>query len=124
MLLGKDAKTLEDSIVHIADSVKAIQTREVKTQDYLVDAEKRIERSIQAVETIRFNPFKGSGEGGSQSFATALLNEHGNGVVLSGLYSRDRISIFSKPIEKLKSEYTLTGEEEDVVARANTKLQK
>ena len=40
-----------------------------------------------------------------------MLNEEGNGVVLSSLYSRERMSIFAKPIKNGKSEYELTEEE-------------
>ncbi|NIT70429.1 DUF4446 family protein, partial [candidate division KSB1 bacterium] len=58
------------------------------------------------VGTVRFNPFKGTG--GGQSFAAAFLSEHGNGVVISTLYSRERVSVFAKPIQSFASEYELT----------------
>src|SRR5881397_2648688 len=43
------------------------------------------QRSIQKVGVIRFNPFADTG--GDQSFAMALLDAEGNGVVVSSLHS-------------------------------------
>jgi hypothetical protein len=77
---------------------------------------------VQAVETIRFNPFKGIGEGGSQSFSTSFLSESGKGVVISSLYSRDRVSVFSKPLDKFESTFELTPEEKDVILNSKNSL--
>jgi hypothetical protein len=84
----------------------------------LEDKERRLQRSIQAVKTIRFNPFKGIGEGGNQSFSSALLSEKGDGVVFTSIYSRERVSIYAKPLESFKGEFELTGEEKDAVEKA------
>ena len=84
--------------------------------------ENRLQRSIQAVETIRFNPFKGTGEGGNQSFATSFLSENGDGVVISSMYSRDRVSVFSKPLAKFVSSFELMEEEKEVIANSKNQL--
>ena len=47
-----------------------------------------------------------------------MLNEEGDGVVLSSLYSRERMSIFAKPIKNNKSEYELSAEEKEVLKKA------
>ena len=47
-----------------------------------------------------------------------MLNEEGDGVVLSSLYSRERMSIFAKPIKNGKSEYELTEEEKKLLEKA------
>ncbi len=118
LLRGKSAATLEDTIVSLGSEIDALQKFELQSEKYFENIEARIRRSIQAVETIRFNPWKGSGEGGNQSFATALLNEHGDGVVLSSLYSRERVSVFSKPIKKHASEFELSAEEIEALDRS------
>ncbi len=115
LLLGKDAKTLEDSIKNAGDNLDKLNQFQKEAVAHFLNVEKRLGRSIQAVETVRFNPFKGMGEGGSQSFSTSFLNENGNGVVLSSMYSRDRISVFSKPLQKFESTFELTDEEKTVI---------
>lgn len=53
-------------------------------------------RHLQRVGLVRFNPF---GEtGGNQSFALALLDDRGNGVVISSLHSRESTRIYGKPV--------------------------
>ncbi|MFZ2522457.1 MAG: DUF4446 family protein [Minisyncoccia bacterium] len=122
LLLGKNAKTLEDSIFFAKDNLEKLNNFEKKTLENFSQMEKKLKRSVQAVETIRFNPFKGNGDGGSQSFSTSFLSEDGNGVVISSLYSRDRVSIFSKPLQKFESSFELTGEEKEVVENSKKVL--
>jgi len=118
ILRGKNARDLEDTIVALGKEVTALHLSRKQTEEYLAEAEKRIKRSVQGVNTVRFNPFKGSGAGGNQSFATALLNENGDGVVLSSLYSRERVSVYAKPIHAFSSEYELTAEEKQAIKDA------
>lgn len=118
LLAGKDAQSLESVIRSLGEDIRALEKFQTSTTSYMADAEKRIKRSIQGVETTRFNAFKGNGEGGNQSFAVALLSENGDGAVISSLYARDRMSVFAKPIKNFASEFEMTAEERDAVKRA------
>jgi hypothetical protein len=122
LLLGKDAKSLEDSIIENKTNIEKLNEFEKNSKEYFLSIEKRLRKSIQAVETIRFNPFKGTGDGGNQSFSTSFLSENGNGVVISSLYSRDRVSVFSKPLSKFGSSFELTSEEKEVVKNSKKSL--
>lgn len=122
LLGGSDARSLEDSIVHAKKDIENLEAFKKDSLNYFTDVEKRLGRSIQSVETVRFNPFKGVGEGGSQSFATSFVSEKGDGVVVSSLYSRERVSIFSKPIKQFNSQFDLTEEEKEVVSKSHSTL--
>ncbi|MFZ2621302.1 MAG: DUF4446 family protein [Minisyncoccia bacterium] len=115
LLTGKNGKSLEDSIVSAHQNLSKLNDFQREAISHFIDVERRLNRSVQAVETIRFNPFKGDGVGGTQSFSTAFINANGDGVVISSLYSRDRVSVFSKPIIKFESNFGLTEEEKSVV---------
>lgn len=119
---GKNGASLEEAIAEAHTAIGRMQHFQKESLGYYEEIEKRISRSIQAVETVRFNPFKGTGEGGNQSFSTALVSENGDGVVVSSLYSRDRVSIFSKPLKSFASEFELTEEEQAVVQEAQKNL--
>jgi hypothetical protein len=123
LLLGKNSQSLEDSIVEGHKNLEKLNHFQKEVVDHFVNVEKRLNRSIQAVETVRFNPFKGTGEGGNQSFATSFISENGSGVVISSLYSRDRVSVFSKPLEKFGSTFELTEEEKEVIKNSKNNLQ-
>jgi hypothetical protein len=71
---------------------------------------------IQRLGFLRFNPFRDSG--GDQSFALALADRDGNGVVLSGLHGRDGTRVYAKPLEAWKSVYPLTDEERQAIDSA------
>ena len=122
LLIGKDAKNLEDTIIALLKQLGDLKQFTVDMEEYLTTVEKRLNKSIQAVETIRFNPFKGTGSGGNQSFSTSFVNEKGDGVVLTSMYSRDRISMFAKPLKNFTSEFELTEEEKESIERAKQNL--
>ena len=122
LLKGKSGKTLEDTIVKNASDIEKLNDFRKELETYLETVEKRIGQSIRGVGTVRFNPFKGNGEGGSQSFATALVDEKENGVVLSTLFIRERVGVYAKPLTNGKSEYELTEEEKEAIKRAGQKI--
>ena len=119
---GKSGGDLEEELREIHKGVEDYEIFKKDSINYLKNIEARLKRSLQAVETVRFNPFKGTGSGGNQSFSTAFLNERGDGVVISSLYSRDRVSVFSKPVKRFKSEFELTDEERAVMKNAQGAL--
>lgn len=114
-LVGKNTKNIIDTLVFLRDEISDEHVFRKEVQEYLTSVEKRLRKSVQYIETVRFNPFKGTGSGGNQSFATTMLSERGNGVVISSLYSRDRTSVFSKPITSFESDYELSEEERHVI---------
>lgn len=122
LLSGKNGNSLEDSIISNKTTIVELQKFQKECVGYFKNIENRIKRSVQAIETIRFNPFKGTGEGGNQSFSTSFLNENGDGVVISSLYSRDRISIFSKELKSFQSKFDLTEEEQSVIANSKKNI--
>lgn len=115
---GKGAMSLEETIARLGDDVRMLEKFQSDTNNYLSEADKRIKRSIQRVETIRFNAFKGIGEGGNQSFAIAFLSENGDGTVVSSLFTRDRMNVYAKPVKSFSSEFEMTEEEKDAIKRA------
>lgn len=117
-LIGSSSKNLDQSLASIDSSIKELESFRLELERYLTTVEKRVKKSVQAIHTVRFNPFKGTGSGGNQSFATAFVNEDGNGVVISSIYSRDHVSVFSKPIKNGISEYELSGEEKEAITEA------
>ncbi len=121
-IIGVDSHNISDSLSFVSSSLSDLQSFRKNLEDYLSQVEKRLKKSVQSVHTVRFNPYKGVGEGGNQSFATAILNEHGDGVVISSLHSRDHIRVFSKPLKNLASEFELSGEEREAIEQANNNI--
>ncbi|MGH2365327.1 MAG: DUF4446 family protein [Chloroflexota bacterium] len=72
--------------------------------------------AIQRVGLIRFNPFDETG--GDQSFAIALLDQQGHGLVLTSLHNRAETRVYAKPVQAGQSRYTLSDEEQQAVSQA------
>jgi hypothetical protein len=119
---GAKGADLEATINGLGKNVESLQKFEGESKGYFKNIERRIRRSTQAVDTVRFNAFRGDGLGGNQSFATAFVNEEGDGAVMSSIYTRERVSVFSKPLAKFTSEIELSEEETQAIAKARTKL--
>lgn len=113
---GTHAKDLEDLIITLGKKYKEVNETQKEIDKHLLTIDERLNKSIRNVETLRFNPFVDAG--GNQSFAVAFLNDEGNGVVLSSLYAREKVSVFAKPIKKGESSFELTEEEKNVLAKA------
>lgn len=117
--VGKGAKDLEDTIVTLHNDIAQLKKAKENIEKELTIINVKLRKSIRGLETVRFNPFPD--QGGNQSFAIGMLNEDGDGVVFSSLYSRERMSIFAKPVKNNKSEFELTAEEKEALKKAEVK---
>jgi hypothetical protein len=112
---GKNAGDLESVLHNLTDELKKLNVSKEETTKYLETVERRLKQSIQHVGIVRFNPFGDAGS--NQSFAIAFLDERGDGVVISSLYSRESVRIYAKPVKNRQSEYNLTEEEKEAIKK-------
>jgi len=121
-LLGKREGTLDDALDTLRKDVDYLKKYSEKSTEHFTIVDKKLRQTIAGNETIRFNPFKGTGSGSNQSFASAFVNADGDGVVISSLYARDHVSVFAKPIKKMGSEFELTEEEKSALQKAKESI--
>ena len=114
--LGKKAKDLEDTIVSLENDIFQLKKARESIEKDLAIINSKLKKSIRGLNITRFNPFPD--QGSNQSFAIGMLNEEGDGLVISSLYSRERMSVFAKPVKNGKSEYELTTEEKEALEKA------
>lgn len=113
---GATGADMEQTIKQIVGNIKELYDLHDGNVQRLDIHDNKLSQSIRGIETVRFNPFPELGS--NQSFAIALLNEKGDGVVVSSLYTRERVSVFAKPIKAMRSEYELTEEEKEALTKA------
>ncbi len=104
---------LHEHVAQLGETAEQVQSLERMTRRLEQEALSYIHR----VAVVRYNPFRDTG--GDQSFAIALADGQGNGVVLSSLHARDVTRVYAKPLENWKSTYALTDEEKWVIALAS-----
>lgn len=97
--------------------------RSVKIQEMirllegLENLDNKFAKFIQKAALLRYNPYKDTG--GDQSFSLALLNENGDGIVLTSLHARSGTRVFAKEVSNgAKGNIELSSEEEQVIKQA------
>lgn len=113
---GKSGASLEEVIRACLLSVAEIERKNELISKHALTLEEKVATSLRNAQTIRYKAFDQNGS--NQSFSVALVNEKGNGVVISSLHSHDRMSTFAKPVESYESTYELTEEELHVLEEA------
>ncbi len=122
LTVGGKPKTLDQTLEYLKGKTDDYESFRADMESYLTGVENRLRQSVQGVGAVRFNPFRGSGSSGNQSFAIAFLNQNGNGLIISSIYARDHVSIFAKPVLKFASEFELTAEEKEAMQKAKSDL--
>ena len=120
LVRGGDGKSLEGTIRKLDERVQSLESMAVKMSSEVAAMDARVSRSVQAVSVIRFDPFQNAS--GQQSFASALVSEKGNGVVLSGIHARDGVRVYAKPVRSFQSVRELSEEERDAIDEARSEL--
>jgi len=112
-LKGADATSLESRIIEALTEVASLKKHDEMLAKHALDIEKRLSTSVRNVSILRFKALENNAS--NQSFAVALLDEQGDGVVITSLHLRDRLTTYAKPISKYTSTHDLTDEEKQVI---------
>jgi hypothetical protein len=92
--------------------------RNARTEERLVELERVARREVPRVGFVRYNAF--SDVGSELSYALALLNTEGDGVVVSSIFSREETRTFGKRVRKFQGEQDVSKEERAAISLART----
>ena len=106
---GLGDKNIEQLLDTYLDKVNQMSVKNKEIENHILDIERNLVQCVQKVGIVRYNAFENVGS--DLSFSIALLDNKDDGIVLSGIYSRDSSSTYAKPIISGKSRYTLSAEE-------------
>ena len=74
--------------------------------------------SLQRFALVRYDAFEDMG--GQMSFSAALLDDHGDGVVITSINGRSETRTYAKQIHRHDSEHNLSGEERAAIEAARS----
>ncbi len=117
---GQDGSSLEELLQDALYTIERLEQAQLAALKHQKTMEKKLRQCIRTPATLRFNPFRDAGS--NQSFATSFIDETGNGVVLSSLYTQGKTSVFAKPVAEFVSEYDLTEEESHVLQHSKNQV--
>jgi hypothetical protein len=108
-MAGSESKNLETAIELYMGSVNEVITKNKEIEQKINFLERDLLKCIKKIAVVRFNAFENVGS--DLSFSIALLDMNDDGMVLSGIYSRESSATYAKPIISGNSKYPLSGEE-------------
>lgn len=116
----RNLKIEEGSIGEISDSIQEIVNQIGKVEvnlghmvKDLRDTNTQLGGCLQKYGLVRFDAF--TDVGGEQSFALALLDDRGSGLVLSNIYGRQDSRMYVKQMSEGRSDRPLSDEEKSAV---------
>jgi hypothetical protein len=72
--------------------------------------------ALQKFHLVRYDAFDDMG--GRLSFSAAVLDDHGDGVVITSINGRTETRTYAKPVRNLESDHNLSEEERAAIAGA------
>lgn len=97
------------SIQRLENAVRSLHGTDKKQQGL-------IEGAVSKVGLVRYDAFEDVG--GRLSFSCAMLDDHGNGVVVTSINGRQDTRVYAKPISDGRSSYNLSTEEDEAIRQA------
>lgn len=113
---------IEKSLVEIYDYLEKNHKQNIDIMAALKVLDRKVHTSPRGLGLVLFKAFDGVKSGGNNSFALALLNERGDGAIVSTLHSRDRVNVYSKAVAGFKAHVMLTEEEQEALTKAQKSL--
>ena len=113
---GKDAETLEDTMISIMEQLKDLNAKDRANKDMMKSLSKQVKDSFQKFGFVKYNAFKGMG--GNLSFVLAMLDDNNTGFVLDAVHSREGCYLYLKEVEEGATEVLLGSEEQEALEQA------
>lgn len=113
---GKDAETLEDTVLDLIDEIKDLKAEDRASKDAIRTLTKNVKGSYQKFGMVKYNAFKGMG--GNLSFAYAMLDFNNTGFILNTVHSREGCYLYIKIVERGETDVLLGSEEREALEQA------
>ena len=113
---GKNAKTLEESIMSRMDQMDYLISSNKKNENDIQTIYKNLKSTFQKVGLVKYDAFQEMG--GKLSFSLALLNETNDGFIINAMHSREGCYTYIKEIIDGNSVITLADEEKEALGMA------
>jgi hypothetical protein len=115
-MMGKDAKSLEGTLVTRLDQVDKLLKANEANEENIKKLFANMKLTFQKVGLVKYDAFNEMG--GKLSFSLALLNETNDGFVLNAVHSREGCYTYVKEIIDGNSITTLAEEEQEALTMA------
>lgn len=116
---GKDAESMEDTILKFFDNIKELEDAEQKMHRDIKEIKDNLKITYQKTGLVKYDAFREMS--GALSYSLALLDKQNNGVLISSMYSREGCYSYAKEIVNGESKLNLSEEEAEALKQAVAK---
>lgn len=109
-------QTFIEAVSRQVEAVEALRADVAVLGDQLRGTQRELQQAVRHVGIVRYDAF--GDMGGRMSFSAALVDDHGNGFVLSTIHARSESRSYVKEIRGGMAEVNLSPEESAAVADA------
>ncbi|BBH23396.1 hypothetical protein Back11_47410 [Paenibacillus baekrokdamisoli] len=113
---GTGVEGLEPIIIDIKERINGQEESYSKLKHSVEKQNEILKQRKGNVGLLRYNAF--GDRGSNLSFSIAIVDDQEDGLVLSGLHSREETFVYAKPVKQGQSEYSLTPEEKQAIIQA------
>lgn len=113
---GKDGADLEETLTLLTERTIANERTLSAHKEGLEFIDARVKKSIRGYSLVRYNAYTDGG--GEQSFASGLIDERGDGYILSVITNRNHVGLYAKKVIGGTAQQSLTREETEALASA------
>ena len=113
---GRDASNLEELIKNEYLDIEALKEEDKANKEAIKVLNRIHKASFQKSGAVHYNAFKGMG--GNLSFALALLDYNNSGYIINSVHSREGCYVYTKNVEKGKTDILLGAEEQAALEQA------
>ena len=116
---GKDAETMEDSILEFFERIESLEDAESKMHRDIREIKENLKITYQKSALVKYDAFREMS--GALSYSLALLDKQNNGVIISSMYSREGCYTYAKDVLNGECKINLSDEEAEALKQAVAK---
>lgn len=116
LVAGDEEVGFEQAIGRHTAAAREMRTEAQLLREELTVARADLSAALRHVAVVRYDAF--SDLGGALSFSAALLDDAGDGLVLTSINGRSETRTYAKGVQGGRSEAALSPEEQDAIDRA------
>ena len=116
---GKDAESMEDSIIDFFERIESLEDAERKMHRDIREIKENLKITYQKTGLVKYDAFREMS--GALSYSLALLDKENNGVLITSMYSREGCYTYAKDIIKGECKLNLSDEETEALKQAVAK---
>lgn len=120
LIKGLSDKNVEDLMISYSKEMDGIKNEiSGQIENRLSNMEEKMPACLRNIGIVSYNAFDNVGN--NMSFSIAALNDKKDGIVLTGIYTRENSYVYSKEIVNGQPAKELSKEEKEALNKANIK---